>query len=179
MDYLQYSFFCFGVVFGMIIYHLILMIEDKIYIRKNFKTPLEDLNKRNLNDFKFLWRQGITVCLTLDTDKYLYLYLDNREIALFQNKEKILSTNKKLKSEFDLFYSKMNNHFNKEIHVDIIEHNNIIYSNNVNFVNVEIKNKKEFLLDEILEKIHVNGLESLTDKEKEFLNKQSENDKEN
>jgi hypothetical protein len=183
-----------GILLGAFLYFLYTRISDFLDIQKNYRKPLEALDSRDLSIFKFLYRQGNYAVLSYDEKNTIYLDLNNQTVTVYKNDVFYFGTHHTLTTEFTIFYNKLVHRFQKEIYIDIVKINNIEYSKNsfseemldylksvnyeINFFNEVPQSFKEetknFLnIDSILDKINRSGIESLTEKEKEFLKKNS------
>ncbi len=184
----------FGILIGVFLYFIYTKFVHFLNIQTYFKKPLEALNNRDLSIFQFLYRQGNYVTLSYDEKNIIYLNLNNQTITVYKNDVYYFGTHQELLTEYTIFYNKLINKFQKEIYVDIVKINNIEYSRNsfseemleylksvnyeINFFNDVPKSFKEetnniLTIDAILDKINKSGMESLTEKEKDFLKNNS------
>ena len=101
---------------------------------------------------------------------------------MFHGKKAILFSINYYQKEFDSLYNSLEEKFNKEIYIDIITIDNYIYSKNMiseqvlehlNELDAEKEKEKIFELDDILDKIHNEGIASLSDEENDFLERES------
>ena len=148
---------------------------EKKYIKDRYLKPLLDLKSRGLNIFRFNVREDDTVIFNYDTDKTMYINLSSKNIVCYDTNYRLFEYHSKYAKEYNDFFDSIINKFYKEIFEDVIIVNFKTYSNNsiygqiLSFFPKENKIKKSLNKDDILDKILVSGIESLTEEEKEFL----------
>lgn len=175
-----------------------------IEINSHFKQLLESIKS---NKSKFKSRCGATVYIESVLDKWgtvdiVYL-LDKKDIAVFKDNKCVLTTESIEVKTIEEITTLIDNKFSDSIN-DVVEIMGIVFSRqdfektfNIQFEEImknmptrnevknlsdveEIlqKNESKFDIDEILDKISNSGVESLTQLERQFLDKYS-NDKRN
>ena len=197
--------FILGIIWGFVIYHIALTIKEKNKNKKivneissKFKEVLSNLKNRKAS---FVSRVNQTVIIdtkvnSLEKVNIVYL-MDKGIVCIFKNNECLYTTDSvdvSLKSELVL---EINSKFNREINdvVDIMgmtiskeefklkmKEIQKFTSNQFNFEDLtkivheeEVEEAISFNVDEILDKISKNGIESLSKEEIDFLNNHSKN----
>lgn len=192
MDFFSDSFILVvaGIMIGVILYHNYLKLLNFLYIEQKFRSPLIALEKRGVDIYNFVYRQGDFVVLSFDSNGLVYLDLLKTTVTVYNGQTFLFSTHSTLKKEFDLFYNQLIYKFKKEIYDDVIIINNVTYSKNIfsaDTIEVLESDKKEkelyvksdeLTLNDILDKMNNDGgWDSLTDEEKEFMFRQGDDDK--
>lgn len=176
-----------GLGLGIFLYDQYLRYVNNYILDKHYKTPLLALEKRGLNIYKFLYRQGDFVMLNFDLNSQVFIDMKKRTVAVYENDMFIFSTHKKFIKDFERFYFALLVKFHKEIFEEVIKINNVTYSKNMFNLNIidtleTTLQKKDIVqpdiltVDDILDKINENGINSLTEEERNYLYNQNKSE---
>ena len=147
------------------------------------KSQIESLFINVLDNIKSIkFGQRVHQYVQFKTENYLLVYiLDKKELSLFQGEDCIASSSQISKEISDNIIKYIDENFNKEINEDIVDVGGYLVSPsyieeiNSQYVSEEdyddYEEVEEYLnLDDILDKINKEGIESLTHDELDFLN---------
>ncbi len=191
--------FLFGIVIGVIMLYTITLIifsyRDKQNINTQYINPLNKFMDKYYYNLKFDYRLGNYVYFKYTDkkdDSFLMINIENRGLSHFKNGNIVFtfSENKEVKELHDEYVEMIFNYFKTEIFTNVKNVSGTIISDNhiktqylsyktlyEEIVSNDIEDEDvvdldlEYNIDSILEKIHTNGMDSLTHKEKEFLKK--------
>lgn len=178
-----------GFIFGLLVSHIILIIERNYRFKKQIINPIKELLNLDINNFIFKKRINSDVIVY---HKELEILINIQKNILYLIKDDALICSHNTDNvHYKEMIKKILIHFHKEINIDVTWIDNQCFSNNLIYqyknINKELNripswgNIKDFDenivfdIDIILDKITKNGLNSLTTIEIEFLNKQKEN----
>lgn len=183
-----YLIIAFSLGFFVGIKFIMFSIEQR---DKKEKSKIEEIFLKILeNSSKLKFAQRVHTYVQIKTDKYLLVYMiDKHELAIFDKEECIANSsqiNPEISNKIIAFIEEK---FNKEINEDIVDVGGYLVSQsyidevNANYQEVtedeylqvhyeeDEEEYEEILnLDDILDKINISGINSLTNKEREFLN---------
>jgi len=155
---------------------------------KKEKSKIEDIFIKILdNTSKLKFGQRVHTYVQIKTENYLLVYMmDKQELALFKGEEYIANSTQINPDISEKIIDFIKNKFDKEINDDVVEVGGYLVSQSyIDEVNSQYKTTYEYEiideeieeeyeeylnLDDILDKINISGINSLTNKEREFLN---------
>lgn len=189
-----FMFFC-GALFGILLYFIMtsfyIDIKEKERINNRHIYPLEQFMDNYQDSLIFSYRWADYVYFRYDMsniENYLSVNIKNKTLSLFNKGEVVFTYSedvevRKLHKEYA---EELISEYHNEIFVEVKKVNGLTMSadyiknqylifkalSEIKEENVETENETEhedLNIDDILEKIHKSGMESLTDNEKEFL----------
>jgi hypothetical protein len=197
------SSFLFGISFGIYIHKKIYEYNQKSEARKKrieseniFKEVLINISNGN-SSFKSRYMQTVYISTFLNKEEVNILYLiDNKELAILKDNKVIhtselisLKLKKSIIEKINMIYNQKINDVVKVFGITISRMNfeksfNITFDDfqnmNKNFDKEESDidkiinfNEKKFDIDDILDKINLSGIDSLSDEEKNYLSEYS------
>jgi len=148
---------------------------------KKSQDKIETIFVSILNNIKSIkFSQRVHHYVQFKVEKYLLVYiLDKKELAIFDGESCIANSTQIDKQISDKLIKYLDSNFKKEINDDLIDVGGYFVSQsyidevNKSFTEMDLSDEnyeEELNLDDILDKINNSGINSLTEKELEFLN---------
>jgi hypothetical protein len=189
--------FSLGIIVS-IVYSLVKNYIKNKSLKKSYLEPFKNLLDKPKEYFRFGSRNKDLVIIYYGEKKspYLFVNLETKKVAILDGNTAIGVQTEIIQKEVGEFYEKIINFFKEEIYVNVTTINGEVYSNNITDsaltteiikavqdsgivskimegeihpenkdVNIDVNAE----IDRILDKISESGIESLTDKERIFL----------
>ena len=172
---IEFLMFLLGFVSGIFTLIIIVITYMTYQDRKEYLKPIKSLLKLPVKEFKFVNRVKNYVKIE-NKDYIFYLNLTNQELIIYKGEQIAIVEHRVNKSHMKSLYKKLETGFKKEIYENVVVINGSVLSTNQltptqqTDLNVFEPNLD---LDEILDKINTHGVDSLNEKELQFLRDQS------
>lgn len=186
-----------GFILGLVTYHFVKLLMNKHQISIRRKEILSQFNQLieniKLGKSKFKTRIKNTVLIETSLEEHgkvmLVLLLDKNEISIIKDDKCLYSSSEYLDSSKLLETISIINHFHGQMINDVVEvmgvkvsridlekniqqhYKQMNQSIKIDVIESNKDIKKEFDIDQILDKINLTGIESLTDEEIDYLKK--------